>query len=216
MTHEIRRVLLDEKHEHDGLIELQPDVWFDPHSAGTKSGPFEMVQACRQKMADATRQIRNADYVFLTLGLVEGWVDTVTGLAMNRAPTGRALMRMADRFDLVVPSYSEALAELEASLSLIREICNPAMRFIVTVSPVPFHATFRPLDVVVANALSKSLLRTLCDELSSKYDFVDYFPSYEIVTNSPRPLAWSDDQLHVRPAMVGHVMKFFMSRYIKD
>jgi hypothetical protein len=216
MTHEIRRVLLDEKHEHDGLIELQPGVWFDPHSAGTKSGAFDMVQACRQRVADATRQIRSADFVFLTLGLVEGWLDTVTGLAMNRAPTGRALVKLADRFELVVPTYNEAVAELEASIALIRQVCNPNMRFIVTVSPVPFHATFRPLDVVVANTLSKGLLRTVCDELTSKYDYVDYFPSYELVTNSPRELAWAADQLHVHHKMVGHVMQVFLSRYVVD
>lgn len=216
MTHEIRRVLLDEQHEDDGLIELQSDLWFDPHAAGTRSGPYEMVRDCRRQIAAATAQIRQADVVFLTLGLVEGWVDTKTGLAMNRAPGGRPMMRLADRFNFVVPSYGEALVELEETIALIREVCNPDMHFVITVSPVPFHATFRPLDVVTANTLSKSLLRTLTDEVSSRHDFVDYFPSYEIVTNSPRELAWSEDKLHVNHRMVGHVMRSFRACYLDE
>jgi hypothetical protein len=97
MTHEIRRVLLDETHENDGLIEVQPGVWFDPHASGTKLGSFEIVRQCRHQIAAATAQIRSADVVFLTLGLVEGWVDSFTGLAMNRVPGGRSLVRLADR-----------------------------------------------------------------------------------------------------------------------
>ena len=36
MTAEIRRVLLGEQYEHDGLIEIKDGLWFDPHSSGLK------------------------------------------------------------------------------------------------------------------------------------------------------------------------------------
>jgi hypothetical protein len=201
MTHEIRRVLLGEEYPYDGLIELGPDRWFDPNAAGLRVAPLEIARELRAHAADATSQIRKAQIAFLTLGLVEGWVDRVTGLALNRAPGGRDMIRLADRFELSVPSYSESLAELENCITLVRKVCNPEMRFIITVSPVPFHATFRPLDVVVANTLSKSLLRTIADEVSSRYEYVDYFPSYELVTNSPPSMAWAEDRLHVQHQM---------------
>lgn len=215
ITHEIRRVILNEVHKDDGLIELQPGTWFDPHSAGTKTGSFDMVSDVRRQISAATAQIREADVVFLTLGLVEGWVDTHTGLAMNRVPGGRPLVRLADRVKLVIPSYTESLAELDASIALIREVCNPEMRFVITVSPVPFQSTFRPLDVVTANTLSKALLRTMVDELASRCEYVDYFPSYELVVNSPRPLAWEADMMHVNHKMVAHVMQTFMRSYLQ-
>jgi hypothetical protein len=60
MTHEIRRVLCGETHDNDGLIEIQPGIWFDPHAAGTKAGPFEEVLECRRHLAAATAQIRQA------------------------------------------------------------------------------------------------------------------------------------------------------------
>ncbi|WP_301588950.1 GSCFA domain-containing protein [Sabulicella glaciei] len=216
MTNEIRRVLLNEQYENNGLIEVQPGQWFDPHASGLKAGPFEVVSGLRDRIASGIAQIRKAKVIFLTLGLVEGWVDAMTGLSLVRPPTGRALVRLADRFKLVRPSYTEALADLEENIALIREHCDPGMRFVITVSPVPFHATFRPLDVVTANTLSKSLLRTLADEISEKYDYVDYFPSYELVTNSPRNIAWKDDMLHVERNMVSHVMKTFSAAYMEN
>ena len=215
MTHEIRRVVLKQVFQDDGLIDLGSDSWFDPHASGTKTGPFAEVLECRAQVAAATAQIHTADVVFLTLGLVEGWIDTQTGLAMNRVPAGRSLMRLANRFKLSVPSYGETVADLDACMSLIREVCNPNMRFVVTVSPVPFQSTFRPMDVVTANTLSKSLLRAVVDELSSKHDYVDYFPSYEMVVNSPRALAWEDDMMHVNHRMVAHVMENFKGSYLK-
>jgi hypothetical protein len=87
-------------------------------------------------------------------------------------------------------------------IALIREHCHPEMRFVVTVSPVPLGATFKDADVIVANSASKSVLRTVAEELFRRFDFVDYFPSYEIVLNSPRALAFQEDQLHVARDMV--------------
>ena len=57
-------------------------------------------------------------------------------------------------------------------------------------------------------------LRAAAQELRDKYDYVDYFPSYEMVMNSPRELAWGDDQLHVRAPMVEHVVGHFMKSYV--
>ena len=47
-----------------------------------------------------------------------------------------------------------------------------------------------------------------------RFDFVDYFPSYEIVLNSSPALAFQDDQLHVARDMVQHVMETFQSAYL--
>jgi hypothetical protein len=189
MSHELRRVLLNEAHDSDGLIEVGLREWFDPYAAGLKSGPFEVLRENRAAVAHGTAQVRKASVVFLTLGLVEGWVDSVTGLAMNRAPTDRSLV-------------------------LIINTCNPNMRFVLTVSPVPFHATFRAMDVVTTNTLSKSLLRTVVDDLAYRLDFVDYFSSYEIVVNRLRSISWMEDQIHVSSEMVAHVMSVFERLYL--
>jgi hypothetical protein len=99
-------------------------------------------------------------------------------------------------------------------IGLIREHCHPEMRFIVTVSPVPLGATFKDADVIVANSASKSVLRAVAEELFRRFDFVDYFPSYEMVLNSPRAIAFEEDQLHIARDMVAHIMSTFQESYL--
>jgi ATP-binding cassette subfamily C protein len=149
-----------------------------------------------------------------TLGLTETWLDAETGLAMNAHPGPAWLQRMPERFRFVDYGYDATLADMLEIIGLIREHCHPDMRFVVTVSPVPFGATFKDADVIVANSASKSVLRAVAEELFRRFDCVDYFPSYEIVLNSPRAIAFQDDQLHIARDMVGHVMTIFQNAYL--
>jgi len=214
MTHELKRVLLDESYPDEGLIELAPGQWFDPQASGLRLLDRESAFANRKRLTAATAQIKQARVCFFTLGLTETWLDAETGIAMNAHPGPVWLQRMPERFRFVDYGYDATLADMEEIIGLIREHCHPEMRFVVTVSPVPFGATFKDADVIVANSASKSVLRAVAEELFRRHDFVDYFPSYEIVLNSPRALAFQDDQLHVAREMVAHVMEAFQSAYL--
>jgi hypothetical protein len=88
------------------------------------------------------------------------------------------------------------------------------MRIVVTVSPVPMSATFSGRDIAVANTYSKSTLVAAAQAFQAAHDDVDYFPSYELVTLSPREAAYGADCLHVPNAVVGGVMEQFMTAYV--
>ncbi|HYG89225.1 MAG TPA: GSCFA domain-containing protein [Azospirillum sp.] len=213
MSHELKRVLGDQHYPNEGLIELSADLWFDPHASMLRNGPFEATLANRKRIEAAMREIRNARVMFMTLGLTETWIDTASDLAMNTHPGPNWLMRMSDRFHFIDYGFDGIMSEMVEMIELIREKCHADMRFIVTVSPVPLASTFKDADVIVANSGSKATLRAVAEELYRRYDYVDYFPSYEIVTNTPRPLAWQDDQLHVSPAMVKEITETFVGLY---
>jgi hypothetical protein len=132
---------------------------------------------------------------------------------MNAHPGPQFFKKFGTRFQFVDYGYEEILAELRELVSLVREESGADIRFIFTVSPVPFGATFRDLDVIVANASSKSTLRSVAERMKLDDPLIDYFPSYEFVINSPRHLAWEADQLHVRSRMVEHIMETFKERY---
>lgn len=214
MAHELKRVLLDESYPDEGLIELAPGQWFDPHASGLKLHDKETALANRKRLTDATAQIKQARICFFTLGLTETWLDSETGLAMNTHPGPTWLSRMPERFRFVDYGYEATLNDMLSILTMIRQHCHPEMRFIVTVSPVPLGATFKDADVIVANSGSKSVLRAVAEELYRRFDFVDYFPSYEIVLNSPRAIAFQEDQLHVARDMVATVMETFERSYL--
>jgi hypothetical protein len=216
IEHDLRRTILDEHYENEGLIELDTDKWFDPHASGLKLLPLPLALENRAKITEAMRQVRNADVVVMTLGQTESWIDTATGIAMNAHPGPAALRKFKERFEFVDHSYRDTIDQVDRTIQLIRKACNPAMRFIITVSPVPFNATFRPQDVVVAHQATKAMLRTVAEELFRSYDFLDYFPSYEMVLNTPRSVAWNDDQLHVNGDMVQHIMQTFYSQYYPE
>jgi hypothetical protein len=214
INHELRRVLKNEKYADEGLVELGNDQWFDPHASGLKHLPKEIALQNRAKIDAAVETIKGANITFITLGLTEGWIDNVTGLAMNRHPGVPALKANSDRFSFVDAGYQAIADQMHDTIGLIRQHANPDMKFIVTVSPVPLGATWRPSDIVVSNTASKSKLRAVAEELFRTYDYVDYFPSYEIAMNSPRATSWKEDQLHVQWPLVNHIMGIFQAAYL--
>jgi hypothetical protein len=213
LTHELRRTILDVSYPNEGLIELDTDRWFDPHGSALRPCTFESAVTNRRTIAAAMMQIRMSKVVILTFGLTESWIDTETGLAMNEHPGPMALKRFGTRFKFIDYGYQEIAWEVGNLIELIRDQVDPDMKIIISVSPVPLWATFRGTDVVVANTGSKAVLRAVADEMYRTYDFVDYFPSYEMVQNSPRSLAWRSDQHHVTDEMVAHIMNVFSNSY---
>ncbi|NKC33573.1 GSCFA domain-containing protein [Falsiroseomonas selenitidurans] len=216
IEHEFKRTILRERYPQEGLIEIEDELWFDPHSSGLKNLPLEQALANRAIIDSAMQLVREADIVVMTLGQTEGWLDSQTGIAMNTQPGPAAVRRFKDRFVFIDHSYRETVEQVDRTIKLIRQECNPRMRFIVTVSPVPFNSTFRAQDVVVAHQATKSMLRAVAEELFRSYEFVDYFPSYEMVINTGRNLAWLDDQLHVDGEMVRHIMGTFYQQYYPE
>ena len=76
--------------------------------------------------------------------------------------------------------------------------------------------TFSTMDIVVANAWAKSLLRAVAQEWAAAHANVDYFPSYEIVQNSDRAVVWEPDLRHVKGAGAQHAIDVFLRNYLKE
>jgi hypothetical protein len=156
-----------------------------------------------------------ADVFIITLGLSEVWYDEPTGEVFWRAVP-------VDRYDPArhkfrVTTAAENLANLHAIRALIRQH-RPEATVVVTLSPIPLVATFRDIPCIVANSVSKAILRAAVDEFhrdcQAQNDRVFYFPSYEIVLNAFNH-SFSEDRRHV----YGHVLNFNMrvfERYFCD
>jgi hypothetical protein len=87
-------------------------------------------------------------------------------------------------------------------------------RMIVTVSPVPLHATFTPLDVRVANTESKARIRAAVSEFVERHPDVSYFHSYEMVTTAERLSDFMlEDGRHVSSLAVDYILQQFLAQY---
>ncbi len=157
--------------------------------------------------------LTKVDVFVFTLGLTETWVNKGASYCYPVVPGA-----IAGIFDENLYVFSnlmahEVIEDIEICSSiLISE--NPNAKILLTVSPVNLVATAEKKSVIVSTIASKSALRTACEYLVNRYDHIDYFPSYEIITSSyARSQFWSAGLRDVTHAGVDQVMSiFFASR----
>jgi len=182
----------------DHLLEVKPGQFVDIHLPPTiPPADWNTVLERRLAVRSLMQMVASCRVVVITLGLAEVWYDTVTGYYLNDTPRPSLLRVYPGRFELHVLSFEEAHDYLEKGLQLLRAHARPDVRVILTVSPVPLAATHRPMDVMVANTYSKSVLRAVADTVCCRHEWIDYFPSYESIMLSDRLVTWEADLIHV-------------------
>ncbi len=201
----------------EALYQVGPDRFVDAQLGMARLDfPVEAILAFRHRYLDAMAAVAEADVLILTLGYVETWFDRRLGLYLNVIPPTQMIKEDPSRFEFRVLSYGDVLRGLEDLHALLRRHRAKPLKMLVTVSPVPLLATFRDMDVLVANAYSKSVQRAALDEFLLGKEGVDYFPSYEFVTLSNPTVAWSrGDYRHVSGDVVARIMDNVLTRYVE-
>jgi hypothetical protein len=86
---------------------------------------------------------------------------------------------------------------------------NPAIRIILTVSPVR-HLK----DTLELNSVSKSILRIACHTLQETYHDVSYFPAYEILLDDLRDYRfYKSDMIHPSTDAENYIWEKFVESY---
>jgi hypothetical protein len=204
----------DEKFDPEvHIAEIVAGKFADIHvMPSRKPEPRSVVIARRHAITAAYRQAATCDVCIMTLGLAEIWFDTKSGFYVNVAPRPSMIDAEPERFELHVLSYEDAYRYLTAALAILHREA-PKMRVLLTVSPVPLMSTHRPMDVILANSYSKSVLRTAAEEAVVRHEFVTYFPSFESFTLSDRKLAWRDDLVHTNDDLVAFNVQRMISAF---
>jgi len=115
------------------------------------------------------------------------------------------------RHEHALLSVGENVDNLERFYAKVRA-ANPDLRLVLTLSPVPLLATYQDRHAVVADTVSKALLRVAIDEFSRAHPEVVYFPSYEIATRMP-DWPYAADNRHIRRPIVERIMATFIKHY---
>ena len=205
------------------LFEPQDSVWekddgyVDAFRPTIEPEPYKRVEdvleSRRNHLAAVERMFKVSNVFVFTLGLTETWMSAADGAVYPVAPGVAGGKYDAGRYQFRNLTYSEVLEDMDEFISLVRRI-NANLKIILTVSPVPLIATATSNNVVVASSYSKSVLRSVAGHLSDKYEFVDYFPSYEIVgSHVMRGQFFNPDGRTVSPHGVSHVMKHFFAEH---
>ena len=110
----------------------------------------------------------------------------------------------------------ENLDNIEAIYNIIRKH-KPEATIILTLSPVPLYATFRPVSCITANTVSKAILRAAIDEFYRNHSTdkdLFYWPSYEIIQFHGKD-GFKDDNRHINPVAKKGIMERFEKYYCK-
>ena len=172
------------------------EVWYHfgfhgSFSAPTAAEALARMNAARRAGAEA---LREADRVLLTLGTA--WVYERDGAVVancHRQPAAEFVRRR-----LAVGEVVEALAALmEGPLA--------GKRIIVSVSPVRHLA-----EGLAANSASKAVLRLAAEELTRRFEAVEYFPAFELLTDDLRDYRfYADDLVHPAQQALDYIWERF-------
>ena len=199
----------------ESLVDMDGGHCVDPHinptlQATDRAGTLERRRIIREVNA----RVSHCRAVLLTLERVEGWYDVEAGVHLNTTPSRGMKQLFPGRYRPVTSNHHETLQALEGVHALLTAHGHPDFRIVVTTSPIPLQATHSGRDVVVANAYSKATLRAASQDFASAHPNVEYFPSYEMVVNSERDLAWEEDLKHVKGLMTNRIMDLFMHSFV--
>lgn len=111
--------------------------------------------------------------------------------------------------------FSEIVNQFNEFLSLLKTLRNGSLpQIILTVSPVPLTATATAKHVLLASNYSKAVLRAAAGQLEMEHLNIDYFPSYEIITNpASRGIFYDNNLRTINSVGVKTVMDVFFKNH---
>ncbi|HEV7279890.1 MAG TPA: GSCFA domain-containing protein [Pirellulaceae bacterium] len=210
-----------------GTFQPQEDAWegedgrlIDPFRPQIQPGGFRTQREYdvdRAKHLAAVREaFETADVFIFTLGLTEAWMSQEDGAVYPLCPGVAGGTFDESRYRFHNFTAAEVTVDLLRFIDELRRV-NPAVRVVLTVSPVPLMATATDQHVLTATSYSKAVLRVAADQAVAARADVLYFPSYEIVMGTfARGAYFEGDLRSVTEAGVNHVMRTFFRRLGED
>lgn len=208
-----------------GDLEPVDEAWrrgsvvVDPFRPQVEPDGFADLAALRTDrvvhLAATQDAIERADVLVFTLGLTEAWRSRHDGCVFPVAPGVSGGEWSPDDHEFVNFTVEEVTSGLDTLCQLLRSV-NPRLRVLLTVSPVPLIATYEDRHVLVSTTLSKAVLRVAADAAQRRFDFVDYFPSFELIAAASAGRQYHEPDLReVREVGVAHVMRCFSRHYVE-
>jgi hypothetical protein len=179
------------------------------------SSPNEVIEHRKYHISKVKELFQRLDILIFTLGLTEMWIHKDSGTVYPTAPG--TLVGEFDKRQYIFKNaqFADILHDFNRFQRVLGKIRNNRpFKILLTVSPVPLTASASGNHVLVSTIYSKSTLRSVAGQLSANQQHIDYFPSYEIVTN-PRlhSVSFSENLRTVRDEAVENVMKHFFSEH---
>ena len=188
---------------------MQGGVWnsYDFHSRHSLPDKQATIDRMNQRIQQGHDVLSHAQLLTITLG---------TAMVYRLRSTGEVVANChkvpQHEFERKMATVQEMARVLDDMLTSLHEF-NPALRVILTVSPIRHIA-----DGLDTNSLSKAALRVAIQEaLANRRDWCDYFPAYEIMLDDLRDYRfYASDMVHPSDVAVEYIWQAFQATYLDD
>jgi hypothetical protein len=163
------------------------------------------------------KTISTCDVMVYTMGVSPGFFNRSTGRHVITIGNTHALGLIREH-DFRTTTVAENVGNLEALIKLVRNV-NPKTHIVLSVSPIPLTATFEMDSAIIADCVSKSIMRAAVHEiLAKKPANVSYWPSFEIVKwiapHRQRSFGGDDgSSIHVNRDLLSYIFERFVEYY---
>ena len=184
------------------------EFWHSFQHPGRFSDPdLRVVLQRLEKTSKAVQEwLQNTNRLFVTLGSSMVYVhQDYGGIVANchklpAAEFERKRLKVAE----VVDSLSGVFSRMRSN--------RPDLQIVLTVSPVR-HGK----EGLHVNQMSKAVLLLAIDVLTEQYDYVHYFPAYELVLDDLRDYRfYKPDMMHPNEMAISYIWDFFCRSFFSD
>jgi hypothetical protein len=179
---------------------------FDHHGRFNRPEAGEVLRGINTELAAGAAAIREADFLLLTLGTSSVFTLKETGKIVancHKLPGynfDRKRLSVQEIMDAFTPPFKEFIRQ------------RPAGRIMLTVSPVR-HLR----EGFVENQRSKAVLILAVEALCREFDFVSYFPAYELLLDDLRDYRfYAEDMIHPAQVATDYIWSHWSSTYFKE
>ena len=165
-----------------------------------------LLEKLRQINTSTKKFLQKTDYLILTLGT--SWVYEKID---NQNIVSNCHKQYASLFKKKLLSEKQQLDIFE-KINLLLKSLNSKLQIILTISPVR-HIK----DSLELNSVSKSILRTLCYNITETYKDVFYYPSFEIMMDDLRDYRfYKADLIHPNEQAEKYILDIFAETYFDE
>ena len=187
---------------HKGFLDPVRD-----YLCGYFNSKDELIENIINHRKISKQVLSNTEFIFITLGQTEGWIDKKNEFMWGAAPASMDNF-YEDRKDFILKdlSINEIIEDLNFSINTLKNF-NKNIKIFLTLSPVPSHSTFIDKNVIISSSVGKAKLRVSIDQVVKNFLDVEYFPSYEnvILDNSN----FQVDNRHVKVLKKHEIFRVF-------
>jgi hypothetical protein len=176
---------------------------YDFHSSLWAADKRSLTELLGNAIGTSHYFLQSATHMLITYGTAWAYSRNDSGEMVNNCHKIAAA-----EFTKTLLSEKEIVDSFNRLFKEVKKF-NPALKFIVTLSPVR-HVK----DTLELNSVSKAVLRSACHTIAHTLRDVEYFPAYEMMMDDLRDYRfYKSDMLHPSEVAEDYIWENFMATY---